>query len=998
MLARLLIAVLLILAHVSTARGQLPPEAVILSKVKIPERQKSDDLCPVHLVPSDKQLPTWKYKGDEYRGHTPQCRDEFKKDADTYSAAARARRWENNFVSVMSIIWCPITDEVNAGGGVQWKRLGLQWESCCKFCDEDFAEEDFPLALEQLRKRAKLAYKATGGKYVEGAKSPVEGAIDKSTLELQTGPAGDDADPASAPPAPSPPQPTKAAASAAPTSAAANHREFIVGNCVACHNGKTQQAGVNFESIDLVDVRANAEVWEKVVHKIRAGDMPPPDRRQPSARSRRALVSWLVTSLDKAAADAPNPGRPAVHRLNRAEYANAVRDLLALEIDSRSLLPPDGKDFGFDNIADSLNVSPLLLERYMSAAAKISRLAIGDSDLRASSRIYKVPKRLLQGERAGEDLPFGSRGGLSVRHHFPLDGDYVIKVDIESPRSDQPRDLFQRSDAPEQLDVRVDGKRVGAFTVNKVKSGKWSYGKHRLEGGSKDDKVKTTWWGSRTLEVRFAAKAGTRTVATSFVKRTLAYEGVRPRHFPSFYDYLGLLKGVEPGVLELEIAGPYDATGVGKGSLSRQKIFTSYPTKAEDEIVSATEVLSNLARRAYRRPVTDRDMQTLLTFYAHGRKEGDFEDGIQLAMERILVSPSFLFRSVVDPRDVAPGAAYRLSDLELASRLSFFLWSSIPDDELLATAERGELKDAAVLERQVRRMLADPRSKALVTNFAGQWLHLRNLRAVKPDVNLFPEFDDNLREALRRETELFFASQLREDRSVVDLLSADYTFLNERLARHYEIPGIYGSHFRRVDLGDQRVGGLLGHGSILTVTSYATRTSPVIRGKWLLQNMLGSPPPPPPADVPELPESGEGGEAATLRERLELHVADPTCRSCHIKMDPLGLALENFDAIGKWRENYRDGLPVDSHGELPDGTALEGPAGLRDVMLEKDEEFVSTMIKKLLTYAVGRGVEFYDQPAVRHVAREAASNDYRWSSIVLGIVKSTPFQMRSSRR
>ncbi|MDK1021408.1 MAG: DUF1592 domain-containing protein [Candidatus Hydrogenedentes bacterium] len=765
--------------------------------------------------------------------------------------------------------------------------------------------------------------------------------------------------------------------------------------CVSCHNESLNTANFRLDNVDLAHVAERGEVWEKVVHKLRVGEMPPADRPQPSKGAHEALLSWLVTSLDEAAAAAPNPGRPAVHRLNRAEYANAIRDLLALEIDSHSLLPTDGADFGFDNIADSLIVSPMLLERYIMAASKISRLAIGDLDTRPSSRTYTVPKALYQLDRMGEEHSFGSRGGISVRHHFPIDAEYVIKANIEAPRADQAQDLFQRSDAPEQLDIRVDGKRVGVFYVSKPKTGKYAYGSGFVDKPPDKDDL-ANWWGVRTLEVRFPAKAGTHTITISFLKRTLAYEGVRPRAYPAFYDYLGLLKNVEPGVIDFEIAGPYDATGVGDESPSRQKIFTRYPTGPEDEEACATEILSKLARRAYRRPVTDSDMDTLLAFYAEGRNEGGFEDGIQFALERILVGPSFLFRIEADPLEHAPGAAYYLSDLELASRLSFFLWSSIPDDELLDLAERGELKDPAVLEGQVRRMLADARSESLVTNFATQWLHLRNVDAVTPDVNLFPDFDGNLRKAMRRETELFFSSQLREDRSVAELLSANYTFLNERLARHYGIPGIYGSHFRRVTLEDRNRGGLLGQASILTVTSYATRTSPVKRGKWLLENILGSPPPPPPANVPALPEASEVDQATTVRERMEQHRRDPLCASCHVKMDPLGFALENFDAIGKWRTKTADNLPLDSTGMLPNGTILAGPAGLRDVLSGREEEFTMTAIQKLLTYALGRGIEYYDQPAIRQIAREAEPNDYRWSSIILGIVKSTPFQMRRS--
>lgn len=738
---------------------------------------------------------------------------------------------------------------------------------------------------------------------------------------------------------------------------ASSYRTLIDRYCGACHNEELETASLRLDTIDIANVSEDAEVWESVVHKLRTGVMPPPDKPQPPSGARSALLSWLVTSLDEASAADPNPGQPAIHRLNRAEYTNAIRDLLALEIDSRSFFPADGGDFGFDNIADSLTVSPMLLERYMAAASKISRLAIGDPALRPSVQTYKVSKLLFQDDRMSEQLPFGSRGGIAIRHHFPLNADYVIKVNIGIPGG-----------APQELEVRVDGVRIALFQL----------------GGStsKED-----------LEVRFPANAGTRLIAISFLKRTLAPEGVAPRSQPRG-SVLGVLGGA-PGVTDFEIAGPYDATQV-EYSPSRQRIFVRRPASREDEEACAKEILSTLARRAYRRPVTDDDVQTLLSFYEDGRIEGGFEVGIQWALERLLVDPEFLFRIEVDPVDPTPATAYYLSDHELASRLSFFLWSSIPDDELLEVAELGELKDPAVLKRQVQRMLADARSEALVTNFASQWLYLRNMRAVTPDVNLFPEFDDNLRLAMQRETELFFSSQLREDRSVVDLLTADYTFLNERLARHYGIPGIYGSRFRRVTLDDPNRRGLLGQASILTVTSYATRTSPVRRGKWVLENILGSPPPAPPANVPALPEASESVQATTVRARMEQHRKDPVCASCHVKMDPLGFALENFDGVGRWRAIGEDGLPLDSTGTLPDGTTFHGPAELREMLVSQPEEFVTNVTHKLLTYALGRGVEYYDQPAIRKITRDAAPDDYRWSSIILGIIESMPFQMRRS--
>ncbi len=743
------------------------------------------------------------------------------------------------------------------------------------------------------------------------------------------------------------------------TPSALGHRRLIERYCVTCHNKTLNTAGLRLDAIDIANISEGAEVWEKVVHKLRTGAMPPPDYPRPPAADRRALLSWLVESLDEAAAAAPNPGRPAAHRLNRSEYENAIRDLLAVEIDGRSFLPADGAEFGFDNNADSLTVSPMLLERYMAAAAKISRLAIGDPAILPSIQTYDVSKLLSQNDRMSEELPFGSRGGMVIRHHFPLDADYVIKVNTSGRRR-------------EALEVRVDGLRLALFEAGERKSG--------ASGRSGSD-----------LEVRFRAKAGKRPIAISFLKRNLAPEGVAPRKLP-----VGSISGAIPSVTGFEIAGPYDATGPAEDSPSRQKIFTSYPLRPGDEMASANEILSSLARRAFRRPVTTGDMDTLLNFFAEGRREGGFDAGIRWALEGILADPEFLFRIEADP-DLPPKTAYFVSDLELASRLSFFLWSSIPDDELLDTAERGELKDPAVLEGQVRRMLSDARAETLVTNFAAQWLYLRNMRVVAPDLNLFPEFDDNLRRAMQQETELLVLSQLRADRSVVDLLTADYTFLNERLARHYGIPGIHGNRFRRVTLEDENRIGLLGQGSILTVTSYATRTSPVLRGKWVLENVLGSPPPAPPANVPSLPEASETGfEATTVRERMQQHRKDPVCASCHVKMDPIGFALENFDGIGRWRATGEDGLPLDVSGSLPDGSTFHGPAGLRELLLKQSGEFVTNVTNKLLTYALGRGIEYYDYPAIRKITQDAAANDYRWSSIILGITKSTPFQMRRS--
>ena len=754
------------------------------------------------------------------------------------------------------------------------------------------------------------------------------------------------------------------AVTAQPTSAAASTlspRAVLDRYCVTCHNERLLTAGLALDIVDPERVGDDAEVWEKVVRKLRTGMMPPSPRRRPDAETYASTVSYFETALDRAAAAHPNPGRPAVHRLNRAEYTNSVRDLLALEVDGRALLPADESSYGFDNIGDVMSVSPGLLERYLLTAAKISRRAVGDPTLRPATAIYKTSPLLAQNDRVSEDLPFGSRGGLAVRHHFPLDAEYIIKIALRG-----------RARGAHQLEVRLDRERVRLFDLGE----------------------------REPLEIRVPVKAGTRLLGVSFVEvlgQSLPVDGRPPP--PPITSFAFTLYPNAPAVERVEVVGPYDGQ-VPEDTPSRRAIFICDPATAEDEAPCAREIVASLARRAYRRPVTDADTGPLLASYEHGRKAGGgFEDGIRWAVEALLVSPKFLFRIEHDPVNLPPATPYRISDLELASRLSFFLWSSIPDDELIGVAVREELSEPAVLEAQVRRMLDDPKSQALVENFTGQWLYLRNLRIVAPDATQFPEFDDNLREALRRETELFVESQLREDRSVRDLLGANYTFLNERLARHYGIPSVYGSHFRRVTYSDDRRAGLLGHGSILTVTSPPHRTSPTVRGKWLLENLLGAPQPPPPPDVPGLPEHEGGEKPATMRERLALHRVNPVCASCHAKIDPLGFALENFDAVGRWRANDgAEDTPVDASGALPDGAEFDGPASFRDALLREPwgTEFVTTVTEKLMTYALGRGLEYYDAPVARGIIREAAPGNYRWSSLILGIVKSTPFQMRRS--
>ena len=716
------------------------------------------------------------------------------------------------------------------------------------------------------------------------------------------------------------------------------------------------------DTADVDHPENNAAVWEKVLHKLRARDMPPPGRPRPDSLTYDALANDIEFALDQAAAARPNPGRPAVYRLSRFQYANAIRDLLALDIDSASLLPADDSGYGFDNIGDVLTVSPTLLEKYLSAAGTISRLAVGDRSLSPTSTEYQIPPATVQTERESGDLPIGSRGGIAIRHHFPLDAEYVIKVRLQ-----RGKDATTILGALErrQLDIRLDGKRIKLFTVG---------GQSRVEvenaRGELDD----------GLEVRVPVKAGPHLVASTFVKDTIKTEGVldtsRNR---AFFE----------GVGSVSITGPYATKGPGD-TPSRRRIFVCRPRRPGDEETCATNIITTLARRAYRRPIKKEEIPSLMIPYKSAGHARSFEDGIRLALQRILVSPDFLFRVEIDPARAPSGSAYRVSDVELASRLSFFLWSSGPDDELLGLAERGKLKEPAVLEQQVERMRADSRANTLVSNFVGQWLQLRNIGAVLPDPAAFPDFDENLRAALARETDLFFESMLREDRSLLDLLRADYTFLNGRLARHYGMAGIHGSEFRRVTLTSEERKGLLGKGSVLTVTSYPNRTSPTLRGKWLLENLLGTPPPPPPPDVPSLREEKDVS-LLTMRQRMERHQANPVCAGCHVRMDPLGFALENFDGLGRWRAG------VDSSGILPDGTKVDGPVGLRNILLSKKEQFVTTATERLLTYALGRGVEPSDMPAIRKIVRNSASGDYRWSSLILGIVKSVPFQMKRAR-
>ena len=772
---------------------------------------------------------------------------------------------------------------------------------------------------------------------------------------------------------------------------ASQYRTVLDQYCVTCHNETLRTAGLVLSGRDVGNVTEGAAIWEKVIRKLRTRAMPPAKMPRPDEATYDSFATYLETALDGAAAANPNPGRPVVHRLNRAEYTNAIRDLLAVDIDGGTLLPPDDSGYGFDNIGDVLTVSPLLLERYLSAAEKIARLGVGDLTVEPDFTTHELPKLLVQDSRMSEALPLGSRGGIAIPHFFPVDGEYAIQVRLQR----NVRDAIIGMAEPHDLDVRLDGERIKLFRVGGEQDGEPE------KKNTEQDRYAAApeRAADEGLEVRFSAKAGKRMLGVAFIEEQTLTEGVfRPSLAGFNFINNDELTGFdEPGVGSVTISGPYEANGLGE-TASRGRIFACRPEGGSDEEPCARRILAALARRAYRQPVAEEDVQILLDFFKTGRSQsgpGGFERGIEMALRRMLVDPQFLFRIERTPSDVAPNTANPISNLELASRLSFFLWSSIPDDELLDAAERGQLRDPAVLERQVRRMLADPRSRALVNNFAGQWLYLRNMQLVSPDPDRFPDFDENLRKAFQQETQLLFESMLREDRSVVELLNADYTFLNERLARHYGIPNIYGSRFRRVNLANEERRGLMGHGGVLTVTSYATRTSPVLRGKWLLENILGTPPPPPPPNVPSLQDKGKDGKPASVRERLAQHRANPVCASCHSRIDPLGFALENFDGIGKWRTTDA-GTPVDASGRLPDGSEFEGPAGLRNVLLSKRGEYVISVTQKLLTYALGRGLEYYDAPAVRKITREAASNDYRWSSLVLGIVESVPFQMRRS--
>ena len=773
--------------------------------------------------------------------------------------------------------------------------------------------------------------------------------------------------------------------------------------CLTCHNERLRTAGLALDTLDLEQVGEHAVVWEKVVRKLRTGVMPPAGRPRPSRLEYDRFASWLEGELDRAAAVVPDPGRTdALHRLNRAEYRNAIADLLALEIDVAELLPADDASYGFDNIAASLRISPTLVERYLLAARTVSQAAVGVSAVPPGVTAYVVPFDLSQ-EGHVEGLPLGTRGGAVIRHHFPQNGEYIIQAKLALDTQDN----VPRYDDTHHLEVALDGERVRRFTLPGEPDSEELKQRVRFDdfeqAGARRD-VDADW------HVRLAVRAGVREVSAAFIEHppvlteATRFGPFRPLRLalkePFERPYVGGFFNEEtrsgPYLARITITGPFASSGVGD-TASRRRIFVCHPEPATDDAPCAKQILSTLGRRAYRRPVSEAELGRLLAAYADGRDDAGFEGGIELAVRHLLMEPAFLFRVERDPADIEPGSAYHVSDLSLATRLSFFLWSSIPDDELLDLAERDRLGDPDVLAQQVRRMLVDARTeRGLVTNFTGQWLYTRNLPDVTPHLRLFPDFDESLRQAFRRETELFFDSILQENRSVLELLTADYTFVNERLARHYGIPHVRGSRFRRVTLSDENRWGLLGKGSILATTSYPHRTSPVVRGKWILENLLGSPPPPPPPDVPDLRDTDAEGQVLSMRDRMVQHRANPVCASCHAMMDPLGLALENFDAVGRWRARNEAFTAVDASGALPDGTPFEGVDGLREALLSRSELFVTTLTEKLLTYALGRGLEPYDAPAVRRIVRAAAADDYRFQSLVLGVVNSAPFKMRRS--
>jgi mono/diheme cytochrome c family protein len=786
--------------------------------------------------------------------------------------------------------------------------------------------------------------------------------------------------------APVVPQPAAATGTTAAADVA-KHRAWLKQYCIGCHNERNPLPAndpVKLDTANLDDVLADAVTWERVLRKLSVRAMPPQGSPHPAEADYVAFTTWLSGSLDRGWAARNNPGRYVVHRLNRVEYRNAIRDLLALDVDVSSLLPNDGGDFGFDNIAAALRSSPLLLDGYITAAQRISTLAVGDSTVHASTTEYSINRDFSQNAHV-EGLPLGTRGGRAVRHVFPADGEYKLFGRLVRGIEEGYAGV-ESNDLPHTFVITVDGEEVYSAEI----------------GGPKDHEAQAKDMNAARLVIdarmtaRVKVTAGPHDLGFTFRDRPSQQQDVWQ---PALRDsqeihYIGGL----PKLKTVGVEGPYNATGVST-TPSRELLFVCRPRSAAEEPACANRIVSGLARRAYRRPVTAEDVDTPLEFYQAARERGgSFDAGIRAAVARILISPSFLYRIERDPATMRPGTTRRVSDVELASRLSFFLWSSIPDARLLTLAEAGRLREPGMLASEVKRMIADKRADSFVSNFVGQWLQLRNLESkVRPDILDFPDFDDNVREGFRRETELLFDYILREDRSALELLSADYTFVNERLARHYGIPGVYGSRFRQVKLTDPNRRGLLGHGSILSLTSVATRTSPVYRGKFILTTFLNTPPPPPLPNVPTLEESAKGATSApkTVRETLELHRSSPTCASCHRVIDPPGFALEKFNPVGQWRETMPDGSPIDTGGVLADGTKVDGPVALRNAILSRPEAFMTTLTERIMTYALGRGVEPSDMAVIRGIVKRTAQREYALQSIITSIVESAPFQMRT---
>jgi mono/diheme cytochrome c family protein len=775
-----------------------------------------------------------------------------------------------------------------------------------------------------------------------------------------------------------PQAPTSASTSAAPVPHTPAEYRAVVGKyCVSCHNTRLKTGGLELDNIDFTRPADHKEALERAIRKLKTGAMPPQGMPRPDRGTQDALVTWMSTELDRAAVATPNPGRAILRRLNRTEYANAIRDLLDLDIDVASLLPVDNSSYGFDNIADVLGVSPVLLERYLTAARRISAVAVGDTAvIPLTTETFRARPDLSQDVRL-EGFPLGTRGGLSIKYTFPLDAQYTFKV---FPMLTTVSNIRGLQDAHEII-VLVDGSEVARKSIG----GPEDYQKSMTNATMTLNEVLTR------LTFRVPVKAGPHTVTVTFVEQGKILESATLQPYKKIVwdtvSYLGI-----PHIERLTVTGPYDATGPGD-TPSRRRIFSCHPTARAEEAACAAKILSTLARRAYRRTITPADVDSSIEFFKVGRAKGSFDSGIELGLRRILASPNFVFRAERDPSSLQPGAVHPVSDVELASRLSFFLWSSLPDETLLRLAEQGRLREPDVLAAQIRRMIADSRASALVDNFAGQWLYLRNISAFAPDPYTFPDFDHGLRVAMRREMELFFDYIVRADRSVIELMTADYTFVNERLARHYGIQNVFGSEFRRVTLTQDERRGLLGKGAILAVTSRPNRTSPVLRGKWVLENIVGTPPPPPPPEVPALEENTMGQKPKTMRGRLEAHRVNQPCAGCHRLMDPIGFAMDKFDAVGAWHD--RDaGAPIDSSGVLSNGARIDGPSGLREALVADPTIFVTTMTEKMMTYALGRGLTASDMPAVRKIVNESASKGYRFSALTSGIVASVPFQMR----